>query len=152
MGIPETAKAHFFEGYNCAQSVLLTLAPYLGLSEETALLLASPFGGGMGRMRQVCGTVSAMYMALGLREGYTGATDAEGKEALYERVQRLAAEFSRENGSILCRDLLATGDKPAPDSQTTSGHDPRCGEYVRSATALILKELGLPEAPRLPTE
>ena len=144
MGIPETAKAHFFEGYNCAQAVLLTLAPYTGLSEQTALLLASPFGGGMGRQRQVCGTVSAMYMALGLQTGYTGAADAAGKEALYKRVQQLAKEFRAENGSILCRDLLSSPGKPAPDSQTTSGHDPRCGEYVRSATALILKELGIP--------
>ncbi len=145
MGISETAKAHFFEGYSCAQSVLLTLAPHIGLSEQTALLLASPFGGGMGRMRQVCGTVSAMYMALGLREGYTGATDAAGKEALYQRVQRLAEEFQAENGSILCRDLLASPGKPAPDSKTTSGHDPRCGEYVRRATALILRELEIPD-------
>jgi C_GCAxxG_C_C family probable redox protein len=145
LGISETAKAHFFEGYSCAQSVLLTLAPHIGLSEQTALLLASPFGGGMGRMRQVCGTVSAMYMALGLREGYTGATDATGKEALYQRVQRLAEEFQAENGSILCRDLLASPGKPAPDSKTTSGHDPRCGEYVRRATALILRELEIPD-------
>ena len=144
MGLPETARAHFFEGYSCAQSVLLTLAPYIGLSEQTALLLASPFGGGMGRMREVCGTLSAMYMALGLSCGYTGAQDAAGKEALYARVQRLAEEFSRENGAILCRELLASPGQPAPDSKTTSGHDPRCGEYVRRATALIVRELGLP--------
>ena len=67
----EIAKQYFLQGYNCSQSVLLAFCDDLGFDEQTALMLASPFGGGMGRLREVCGTLSGAYMALGLKRGYS---------------------------------------------------------------------------------
>ena len=76
----EIAKNNFMQGYNCAQAVLLAFCDDLGFDEQTALMLASPFGGGIGRMREVCGTVTGMYMALGLARGYSDSKDNADKK------------------------------------------------------------------------
>ena len=102
----EIAKNNFMQGYNCAQAVLLAFCDDLGFDEQTALMLASPFGGGIGRMREVCGTVTGMYMALGLARGYSDSKDNADKKRVYTEVQQLAERFKEDNGSIICRDLL----------------------------------------------
>ena len=81
----EIAKNNFMQGYNCAQAVLLAFCDDLGFDEQTALMLASPFGGGIGRMREVCGTVTGMYMALGLARGYSDSKDNADKNRLSEQ-------------------------------------------------------------------
>ena len=100
------AKENFLNGYNCCQAVFLACTDELGLDTETRAKIASSFGGGMGGMRQVCGAVSGMLMALGLHQGYTDPKDKAGKAAQYEVIRALADEFKRENGSIICRELL----------------------------------------------
>lgn len=102
----ELAKELFKKGYNCAQSVFTAFCDETGLDFDTALKMASSFGAGMGKQREVCGAVSAMFMVTGMKYGYTDPIDKKAKAQLYERVQELAEQFKKENGSIICRELL----------------------------------------------
>lgn len=137
----EKARAYFLEGYNCAQSVLLAFHEELGLEKETAARMASSFGGGMGRLREVCGAVSGMFLAAGLFYGYNDPKDVAGKKAQYERVQKLAHAFSERNGSIVCRELLGLehhADDPAPSARTQEYYKKRpCAELVADAAELL---------------
>lgn len=141
----QLAKQNFEEGYNCAQAVLLAFCEETGLSREQAALLASTFGGGMGRMREVCGAVSAMFMVEGLVRGYSDPKAKEEKSAVYARVRNLADRFREKNHSIICRDLLI-------DTETTPGGEPEartkdyyerrpCGCYVEDASRILAEAL-----------
>lgn len=105
----EAAKGYFLKGYGCAQAVLLAFSDVTGLDERTAARLGSSFGGGMGRMREVCGTVSGALAVLGLIEGYDEPGDTAAKAALYARVRDFAARMKERNGagSIICREILS---------------------------------------------
>lgn len=144
------AKTYFQEGYNCAQSVLLAFCDETGLSETQAAKLASTFGGGMGRMREVCGAVSSMFMILGLLKGYSSPNAKDEKSDTYARVQRLAEEFKERNQSIICRDLLADVEVTpggVPEERTRAYYERRpCACYVEDAARLIAKELGANDA------
>lgn len=102
----EKAEELFRSGYNCAQSVMGAFAEELGEDRETVLRFAQPFGAGLGRMREVCGTVSGMCMALGCVLGSADASDKKAKDSLYAAEQELAEKFRKVNGSIICRELL----------------------------------------------
>ncbi len=112
----------FLSGYNCAQAVAVAFAPELGLTESQAAKMASAFGGGMGRMREVCGAVSGMLMVLSQLYGYDTPGDDDSKKRLYTQVQELGGKFRAENGSIICRELL---DNPPSDPNPS----PRTAEY-----------------------
>jgi len=99
----EIALARFRQNFNCAQSVLVAFAPQLGLDENQALRMASPFGGGVARRGQVCGAVTGALMALGLAQG---ADTPAGKEDAYRLGQELLQRFESRHGTILCRELL----------------------------------------------
>ena len=116
------AVEYFMEGYNCAQAVLLAYADQVGLDKATCARLSSSFGGGMGRMREVCGAVSSMLMVAGLLYGYESPEEGAVKKDHYTRVQYLAEQFREEAGSIICREIL----KNPPSSPTPS---PRTAEY-----------------------
>lgn len=105
----ELARTNFLRGCNCAQAVLLAFSDRTGLPDAIAMRLASSFGGGMGRMREVCGTVSASLMVLGIVCGYDAASpnEKEEKAAHYARVQEYARRFRAVHGSIICREILA---------------------------------------------
>lgn len=118
----EQAKALFLEGYNCAQAVFVVFAQDYGISRESALKLSSSFGGGFGRLKEVCGAVCGMSMALGLAEGNT---DPKEKLAHYEKVRALIGEFQKRHGGYICRDLIASGDKKS------------CAEFVSSAAEIL---------------
>lgn len=141
------AKELFESGYNCAQAVFLTFADELGIDVKIVSAISAPFGGGMGRMREVCGAVSGMFMALGVLYGDYG-TDGEAKKAQYADVQRLAAAFEERNGSIICRELLGLQGKsePSPEKRTDAYYKKRpCSEMVSDAAeifALYLREKG----------
>jgi len=135
----------FKQGYNCAQSVFCAHCKKAGIDFETGLKLTSSFGGGMGRLREVCGAVSAMFMLLGLKKGYTAPTDDETKEKHYTKVQELAKKFENRFGSIVCRDLLGLPDgkseaKPAKRTEQYYQERP-CEEFIKFASKLIEKEL-----------
>ena len=136
----DRAKELFMSGYNCSQSVIGAFAEELGLDFETAVKIASPFGAGMGRMREVCGAVSGMIMVTGLASGYTDPKEREGKMKLYSNVRSLADEFKKTEGSIICHELL-TGPaaKPGgnPEERTQQYYKKRpCPELVYRAAQI----------------
>ena len=135
------AKAFFEQGYNCAQSVVLAFAEETGFDQKTAAKVASSFGGGMGRLREVCGAVSGMFLALGAYCGTDDPADVEGKKAQYQDIQELAAKYREENGSIICRELLGLTEKtstPTPEKRTNEYYKKRpCGELVACAAQLL---------------
>lgn len=127
----EKARALFLEGYNCAQAVLCAFEDLTGLDRETSARLASSFGGGMGRMREVCGTVSGALLVLGQLYGYSDPSDPEAKKEHYHLVQEFARRFREINGTIICRELLSgVRTKPGKDPET------RTPEYYASRPCL----------------
>lgn len=100
------AEENFRRGYNCAQSVFLAFSDLIGMGEKTALKVSAPFGGGVGRMREICGAVSAMEMVCGLLFYDADHVTLEEKSALYAREQELARRFRDKNGTMICRELL----------------------------------------------
>ena len=92
----DKAKEFFLEGYNCSQAVFLAFSDELGIDQETALRLSSSFGGGMGRLREVCGAVSGMFMAAGVKYGYSDPKASDEKKEHYARIQKLAEELCAE--------------------------------------------------------
>ena len=137
------AKQFFLDGYNCAQAVLLAFGDVTGLETETAAKLASSFGGGLGRMREVCGAVSGAAMVLGIARGYADPTDHEAKKEHYRAVQEFAHRFKERNGSIICRELLGGVGAPGtePEQRTAEYYKKRpCPELVARA-AQILDEM-----------
>lgn len=144
----EKAMKLFREGYNCAQSVFCAFADDLGIDFETALKLSSSFGGGMGRMREVCGAVSGMLMAAGLKFGYISPVDKEGKAEHYARVQELAKQFKSKHDTIICRELLGVDadDNPVPSARTKEYYENRpCEELVGDAAQIISEYIALHE-------
>ena len=129
----------FLGGYNCAQAVAVAFCDLTGLEEKQAAKMASAFGGGMGRLREVCGAVSGMLLVLGILEGYDDPTDDAAKKALYSRVQELAREFREENGSIICRELLDNPPAdPNPTPRTADFYTQRpCARMVLTAARIL---------------
>lgn len=141
----ERAMELFQEGYNCAQSVFLAFIDEYGMDFDTALKISSSFGAGMGRLREVCGAVTGMFMAAGMIYGYTDPRDNGKKAEHYERIQLLANEFEEMNHSIICRELLGLGkgkDSPVPELRTKEYYKKRpCGELVGIAAEIMGKYL-----------
>lgn len=136
---------NFRKGYNCAQSVLLTFANKVGLSNEDALKLASSFGGGMGRLREVCGAVSALFMIAGILKGYTEPNNDIIKANHYKLIQDLAAEFKSKHGTIICRELLGLEEdefSPIPSARTKEYYKERpCEEFIKCAAEIVKEKL-----------
>ena len=114
----------FIGGYNCAQAMLVAFRDVTGLDKDFSAKLASSFGGGMGRMREVCGAVSGMLIVAGLLYGYETPGDDVSKKAHYTLVQELSGQFRAQAGSIVCREIL---DNPPSDPNPT----PRTAEFYR---------------------
>ena len=142
----EKAMSLFSEGYNCSQAVFTAFCGEMQLDKEMALKLASSFGGGMGRMREVCGAVSGMFMAAGMIYGYSDPKNDNEKKLHYARIQELARQFKNENGSIVCRELLGLSknenSKPEPTKRDGEFYKKRpCKELVGMAAAIFEKYL-----------
>lgn len=137
----EKAMENFKQGYNCSQSVFLAFQDQYFMDPETALRISSSFGGGMGRLREVCGAVSGMFMVAGMLYGYTDPKDHTSKTKHYERIQDLAREFKDRNHSIICRELLGLGagaDSPIPEFRTKEYYKKRpCVELVGMAAEIM---------------
>lgn len=131
----------FLQGYNCSQSVLAAFSDEIGMDRESALKLASSFGAGMGRMREVCGAVSAMFMIAGIKYGYSNPRDSRAKTEHYKLIQELAEKFKEENGHIVCRELLGLPkgpELPVPETRTQNYYKKRpCVELVKSAAKIM---------------
>ena len=100
------AVENFMQGYGCCQSVVAAFADLYGLDETMAKKIAAGFGGGVGRLRMMCGAVSGIVMLVGLDCGQTEGSDREGKSACYKVVQDLLARSKGENGSLICAEIL----------------------------------------------
>lgn len=146
MGIySDKAVNNFKIGYNCAQSVFLAFAEDFGFDKETALKISSSFGGGMGRLREVCGAVSAMFAIAGLKHGYTEPDNDEIKGKHYTRIQNLAEKFKAKHETITCRELLGLedgADSPIPSKRTDQYYQERpCELFIRTAAEILEQEI-----------
>ena len=137
----EAAMANFMKGYNCSQSVVLAFADMIDIDEATLSKLSSSFGGGMGRLREVCGSVSGMFMVAGLLYGYDGPETGQLKADHYARIQELAKRFEEKHGSIVCRELLGLSvrhDIPIPEARTSEYYKKRpCPEIIGDAAEIL---------------
>ncbi len=137
------AEEYFLEGRGCAQSVLASCAERVGLDGKTALKISAPFGGGVGRMRHICGALSGALMAAGLRFADEDASK-EKKEKIYALTRKIADEFKSRNGSIMCAEILAssgadTDSSHVPQERTKEYYAARecCLKAVRSAEEIV---------------
>ena len=144
------ARDLFLEGYNCAQAVACAFCDLTGLDQETMARLSSSFGGGMGRLREVCGTVSGALLVLGLLCGYSDPGDPSAKTEHYHLVQEFARRFREINGTIICRELLAgvkTRPGNEPEERTAEYYERRpCLRHVGEAAQIVeelLRERGI---------
>lgn len=168
----QKARQNFLDGYNCCQAVMLAFSDIFGIDEKTVATIASGFGGGMARMREVCGTVTAMGMAAGFISPAIQPKNMEERTANYALVQELAGEFRTENGSIICGELLGlrpkasmaassgkqqassgnsgTGiESPVPSERTPEYYRKRpCPELVACSTRIIARKLSSLEAKK----
>ena len=135
----ELAARLFLEGYNCSQAVMVAFTDLTGLDKKMAARMASSFGGGMGRMREVCGAVSGMLMVAGILYGYDDISDAGAKREHYRLVQDLAGQFREQVGSIVCRDILKNPPSdPNPSERTAEYYKVRpCARMVMLASRIL---------------
>ena len=134
---------NFKKGYNCAQSVILAFADDLKIDKMLLSQMASSFGGGMGRLREVCGAVSAMFIIAGIKSGYSTPETGEIKATHYKLIQDLAEEFKKEHGTIICRELLgelAGEESHIPSERTEQYYTTRpCEKCIENAAKIIEK-------------
>lgn len=140
---------NFLSGCNCSQAIMLAFCDITGLDEKTALKLSSSFGGGMGRLREVCGAFSGILMVVGCLYGYDEVKNPELKKEHYKRVQELAEAFkkatkgiSKSDGSIVCRELLGLNKDEnsdfTPTERTPEFYRKRpCGEIIGTAAEIL---------------
>lgn len=141
----DIAKSLFESGCNCSQAVFCAFCNETGFDKETALCVSAGFGGGFGRLREVCGAVSGMTMVLSRLFASTDVNDKEKKAELYALIQNAANKFKEENGSIICRELLGLSESsssPIPEERTAKYYAKRpCGEIVKCAAEITEKFL-----------
>ena len=144
----QRAVENFMSGYGCAQSVVAAFADLYGLDDTMAKRIAAGFGGGVGRMRMMCGTVSGVVILAGLDCGQTEGADREGKAACYKVVQELLETFKQRNGSIICAELLGLNGCPVvkttyvPDERNEAYYKKRpCAQKVESAARIFAEYL-----------
>lgn len=136
----EIAEQLFRNGYNCSQAVAVAFCPEMNMDEKTAARLSIGFGGGLGRLREVCGTVSGMAFVISAIYG------DEGRESVYKKIQTVAKIFEKENGSLVCRELLGLGKtvplNPVPEARTQEYYKKRpCPKLAHKAADILDKFL-----------
>ena len=141
----EQAVEAFLGGCNCAQAVFSTYADLFGIDRRTAMNLTNSMGGGISRLREVCGTVSAMALLAGLAEGDVDPGDLKAREKVYQRTRDLTTKFEEENGSLICRELLGIlgrEQSARPSERTPEYYKKRpCAKFVACAAKIIEEDL-----------
>ena len=136
----------FLQGFSCSQAVFAACADRYGLDQTTALKLSSALGGGVGRLREVCGAVTGMALICGLESGNTEPGNREAKDQNYVEMRKLAERFQAEAGSLICRDLLGLSDGEKggqPSERTQAYYDGRpCLRLVRLAARILEEAYG----------
>lgn len=138
----DKAKELFLEGYNCAQAVVLAFEDVLDINRNQLARAVSGFGGGIGRRREVCGSISGMVFVISMLYGYSKPKDFEGKMHLYSEIQELTDKFEKINGSIICRELLNLNingaDSPVPELRSERYYKKRpCCELVKCSADIL---------------
>lgn len=139
----QIAFQHFKKGYNCAQAVACAFCEEMGLEEATVARMVSSFGGGMGKLREVCGAVTGAFFVLGTLRGYSDPEADAEKSAHYARVQEFANRFKAEYDTVVCRELLkgiALKKENTPEPETRSEEYYRvrpCVRFVESAAKIV---------------
>ena len=137
----EMAQENFLAGYNCAQSIVLAFSDMTGLDREILSKTACSFGGGMGRLREVCGALSGVFMITGLLYGYSGPEEGEVKAEQYRKIQELGNQFREKNGSMICRELLGLGEGASchvPSQRTEKYYEERpCLKIIGNAAEIL---------------
>lgn len=146
----QKAVENFMSGYGCCQSVFAAFADIYGMSDKQAKAVAAGFGGGVGRLRMMCGAVSALVMLAGLSDGQTEGDDRAGKAHCYKVVQDLLEQFKQRNGSVICAELLGLGGQPkavgshVPDERNAEYYAKRpCAAKVESAARIFQEYLDI---------
>ncbi len=136
----ECAALCFEQGFSCAQAVISTYGPPLGLEHELALKVAGAFGGGIGQMGKTCGAVTGSFMVIGLQHGKTRADDEQSKEKTNTLVREFVEEFESRNGSIVCNELVGC-DISVPEQRKATKEAgifaTRCSKFVRDAAEIV---------------
>lgn len=136
----DKAEELFLKGYGCSQAIMGAFSDITGLDMSTSLKIASGFGGGMGRLREVCGAVSGAFMVIGLVYGFD-TPNHNAKKELYERIQCIAEEFKKINGTIVCRELLSLNKQkeiPIPELRTEEYYRCRpCLRHIREMADIL---------------
>lgn len=138
------ARELFLQGYNCSQAVFCAFCDVTGLDTDAAARMASSFGGGLGRLREVCGTVSGAALVLGMVRGYSDPKDYAAKKAHYALIQEFARRFEAESGSIICRELLRGVEVTsggAPEARTAEYYKKRPCPELAYRSARILEQM-----------
>lgn len=126
----QRAVDNFMQGYGCCQSVVAAFSDLYNLDDTMAKRIAAGFGGGVGRMRMMCGAVSGIVILAGLDRGQIDGADRKGKSMCYKVVQELLDEFKVQNGSVVCAELL--GLKGHEKAQSSYVASPRTAEYYKT--------------------
>lgn len=142
MNRAELAKQNFLNGYNCAQAVAVAFADLVDIPADQIAKMVSGYGGGMGRMREVCGSVSGAIFIINCLYGYNDPNESDGKKELYSDIQTFCKEFQKENGSIICRELLGLdqngASSPVPEARTNKYYEKRpCAELVECSAKIL---------------
>ena len=145
MDYSSKAKELFNSGYNCSQAVVLAFKDKLNLDEKTLVSLSSSFGGGISRLREVCGCISGMAIVLGLLYGNYDVNDNEAKAKHYQMIQKLALQFKEKYNTYNCAELLNLEKGPSnyvPEKRSKEYYEKRpCGNYIAFMASLIEREI-----------
>lgn len=144
----ERARNYFTAGYNCAQAVAMAFDDIMDMDVTMVARIAAPFGGGMGRMREVCGAVSGMTIIAGAISPSVDPKNMDERKANYALVQNFASQFRAENGDIVCRRLLGLepsaerAESAMPSERTAEYYRKRpCVEYVATAARIVAEHI-----------
>ena len=139
------AESYFIKGYNCAQAVSLAFADLTNVDKKIIETVSAPFGGGVGRMRNICGTISGMVITISLIRNYDCSINSQ-KLALYAEEQEVAKRFKDKHGSIVCKELLELAAAKHEDPTMENLHKHSCRQFVMDATEILatyLEEKGM---------
>lgn len=138
----QKAKEYFLSGYNCSQAVAMAFSDLMDIDEKLVARLTSGFGGGVGRMREVCGTVTGAAFVMSALYGYDDSSCIKEKQNLYKEIQTIGEQFKKENGSVICRELLGLSikgsDSPVPEVRTQQYYKKRpCADLVEYSASIL---------------
>lgn len=144
MNRSEKALQFYSSGFNCAQSVIVSFADIMDISEETALRLASGFGGGMGRMQGTCGAATGAFMVIGYLRGKYKQGDDEAKEITNHLIQEFSKQFAEYHGSINCKALInfdLNTREGRNEAQNADVFNKKCSYFIKTAVELLEKTI-----------